>query len=150
MWESVSRKHRRLQARAYPGIARVISNHAHTYHEDWTRRHLYSMHTDVRLAYRVVTMVAWFTVEETTRKLLLPSSFRGKWFITYHRLRQLIGERNDKCWKCSEKVWPRLPQLPAFDGLGPHHRGISLNLWTQGIGIFLVLLYMHVCTSIAL
>ena len=28
--------HRRLQARAYPGIARVISNHAYSYHEDQT------------------------------------------------------------------------------------------------------------------
>ena len=32
--------HRYLQARAYPGIARGISNHAYSYHEDWTRRHM--------------------------------------------------------------------------------------------------------------
>ena len=32
--------HRRLQARAYPGIARVILNHACSYHEDRTRRHM--------------------------------------------------------------------------------------------------------------
>ena len=30
--------HRRLQAWAYPGIARVISNHAHSYHKNGTRR----------------------------------------------------------------------------------------------------------------
>ena len=33
--------HRRLQARAYRGIARVISNHMYSYHEEWTWRHLY-------------------------------------------------------------------------------------------------------------
>ena len=32
--------HRRLQARAYLGIARVILNHAYSYHEDRTRRHM--------------------------------------------------------------------------------------------------------------
>ena len=31
--------HRRLQARAYLGIARVISNHAYSYHENRTWRH---------------------------------------------------------------------------------------------------------------
>ena len=40
--------HRRLQVRAYLGIARDISNHAYSYHEDRTRRHMvtsiYSMH----------------------------------------------------------------------------------------------------------
>ena len=32
--------HRRLQARAYPGIARVILNHAYSYHEDRMQRHM--------------------------------------------------------------------------------------------------------------
>ena len=37
--------HRCLQVRAYLGIARCISNHAYSYHEDWTRRHVVtSMH----------------------------------------------------------------------------------------------------------
>ena len=36
------RMHRRLQARAYPGIARVISNHAYSYHEDRTRKHVHA------------------------------------------------------------------------------------------------------------
>ena len=30
-------RHQRLQARAYPGIAWVISNHAYSYHENWTQ-----------------------------------------------------------------------------------------------------------------
>jgi len=33
-----SHGHRRLQARAYPVLAQVISNHAYLYHENWTRR----------------------------------------------------------------------------------------------------------------
>ena len=33
--------HRGLQARAYPGIPRVILNHAYSYHEDQTWKHLY-------------------------------------------------------------------------------------------------------------
>ena len=32
--------HRRLQVQAYPGIARVISNHAYSYHDDWAQRHM--------------------------------------------------------------------------------------------------------------
>ena len=36
--KTVIQPHRRLQAWAYPGIARVISNHAYSYHEDRTRR----------------------------------------------------------------------------------------------------------------
>ena len=36
--------HRRLQALAYPDIARVISNHAYSYQEDRTRRHVVTNH----------------------------------------------------------------------------------------------------------
>jgi len=36
--------HRHLQARAYPGIARVISNHEYLYDEDWMRRHTVTNH----------------------------------------------------------------------------------------------------------
>ena len=40
--------HRCLQARAYPGIARVILNYAYSYHEDRMRRYvvtsIYHMH----------------------------------------------------------------------------------------------------------
>ena len=32
--------HSRLQAWAYLGIAQVNLNHAYSYHEDWTRRHV--------------------------------------------------------------------------------------------------------------
>ena len=32
--------YRRLQVQAYMGIARVISNHVYSYHEDWMRKHV--------------------------------------------------------------------------------------------------------------
>ena len=35
-----SGRHRCLQARAYPGIARVILNHVYSYHEDQMQRHM--------------------------------------------------------------------------------------------------------------
>ena len=36
-------EHRRLQAQAYSGIARVILNHAYSYHEDRMQRHMVSI-----------------------------------------------------------------------------------------------------------
>ena len=36
MYVQYSRTHRRLQAWAYLGIARVILNHAYSYHKGWT------------------------------------------------------------------------------------------------------------------
>ena len=57
--------HRRLQAWAYPGIARIISNYAYSHHAQGpdakTRGHLHIAYacTDVHIAYSVVTKYAF-------------------------------------------------------------------------------------------
>ena len=55
----VSWYHRRLQARAYPGIVRVISNHVYSHHEEQTRRHvvtsIWHMRAQTYLLYSVAS-----------------------------------------------------------------------------------------------
>ena len=71
-------EHKRLQPRAYSGIARVISNHAYSYHEDRARRHVDSicvlMHAQTYplTTYSLVTKYASPIVHQMQHSQVLP------------------------------------------------------------------------------
>ena len=51
--QNISSKQRRLQARAYPGIARVILKCAYSYHNDQTRKHVACSQTNISVLMHV-------------------------------------------------------------------------------------------------
>ena len=55
--QNTSSKHRRLQARAYQGIAQVISKRVYSYHKDRTRRHTACPQTSISMLMHAQTYV---------------------------------------------------------------------------------------------